>query len=551
MAGNKNSGRPLALTEALADQIGLALSNGITREMAAKYARVSYSTFYLWYHRGKREFERRERGEVATREQEKSEAIYLYFYNQIEQSEVDAVVGWQQIVNAAAKQDPGFAMRMLRLRDPKGYSEQQPLEDDSETKADSGPFELPASVLAPSFLDAYDDIREHAHTEYVFYGGRGSTKSSFISLMFIWLIKNNPGIHLLAVRQVGNTLRQSVYAQIQWAINELGLESQFRCITNPLEITYIPTGQKIFFRGMDEPGKLKSLKTPFGYIGAVWFEELDQYHGEEAIRKAEQSAIRGGDLAYIFKSFNPPISAGNWANKYARAPKANQYQHKSSYLDLGSRIKWLGKPFVEEAEHLKEVNPKAYQHEYLGEVVGTGGMVFENVQLRPITDEEISQFDQVTWGQDWGWYPDPADAGPVHYDAARRILYLFGEYRTWKTNNRGLYDGAKAHGYSDDLLMICDSAEPKSVADFGSFGARARGAEKGPDSVDYSIKWLQGLTAIVIDPARAPYAAEEFVAYEYEQDSDGNFISAYPDRNNHSIDRTRYATNLIWRRRGQ
>ena len=109
----------------------------------------------------------------------------------------------------------------------------------------------------------------------------------------------------------------------------------------------------------------------------------------------------------------------------------------------------------------------------------------------------------------------------------------------------------KHAGYTNDQMLIADSAEPKSVADLREYGAACRGAEKGPDSVTYSMKWLQGLTAIVIDPERCPYSADEFINYEYEQDRDGNYISAYPDLNNHAIDMTRYATNLIWRRRGQ
>jgi phage terminase large subunit len=419
-----------------------------------------------------------------------------------------------------------------------------------EEEKDAAPLAyMPADVIAPSFLNAYRDIRDRNHTEYLFYGGRGSTKSSFISLATIYLLVNNPGIHALATRQVGNTLRDSVFSQLTWAIGELGLSDKFKKTTSPLEIIYIPTGQRIYFRGADDPLKIKSIKPPFGYIGILWFEELDQYRGPEAVRSIEQSAIRGGDIAYIFKSFNPPRTVANWANKYTKIPKANQYQHYSNYLDVPAE--WLGRTFLDEAEHLKAVNPKAYEHEYLGIANGTGGQVFENVVLRKITDEEISQFDRVVWGGDWGYYPDPADFGPVHYDAARRKLYLFGEYRAWKQNNRQLYDGIKAAGYSDDLLLIADSAEPKSVADFREYGATCRGAEKGPDSVKYSIKWLQGLTEIVIDPKRCPYAAEEFLEYEYEQDSDGNYISSYPDKNNHSIDRVRYATNLIWRKRGQ
>ena len=434
--------------------------------------------------------------------------------------------------------------------------------DDQVNMGNGQPFELPASCVAPAFLDAYDDIKAHAHTEYVFHGGRGSTKSTFISLVIIYILKNNPSLHVIALRQVANTLRDSVYAQLVWAITELGLDDQFKCLTSPLEITYLPTGQKIYFRGTDEPGKIKSIKPSFGYIGIAWFEELDQFHGEEAIRNIEQSAIRGGDLAYIFKSFNPPRTAASWVNKYVQIPKANQYQHHSTYLELGSRIRWLGKPWCEEAEHLKAVNPKAYEHEYLGIANGTGGLVFENVVIRKITDEEIygkvnkygikeGGFDRVLHGLDWGYYPDPAAYVRCHYDAARMTLYIFAEHRAQKTSNRQLYDDLIKKGLTNADTLIADSAEPKSVADFREYGSSCRGAEKGPESVKYSMKWLQSLKAIVIDNERCPYSADELLNYELEQDKDGNFISEYPDRNNHFIDGIRYATNMIWKRRGQ
>ncbi len=409
---------------------------------------------------------------------------------------------------------------------------------------------MPADAIAPGFLNVFRDIKNANHVEYVFHGGRGSTKSSFVSLVFVYLLVNNPTIHGLAVRKVANTLRDSVYAQIVWAIGELGLDDKFKCNVSPLEITYRPTGQKIYFRGADDPGKIKSIKPPFGYIGELWFEELDQFAGEEEIRKIEQSAIRGGEIAYIFKSFNPPRTAANWANRYCKTPKANQLQHASTYLDVPKE--WLGKTFLEEAEHLKEVNPGAYEHEYLGIANGTGGLVFENVVLREITDDEIANFDRIHYGLDFGYFPDPLAWVKVHYDAARLTLYIFDEFRAKKMSNRELYDylvGTKGMKPSDDL--IADSAEPKSIADLREYGLSCRGAEKGPESVTYSMKWLQSLKAIVIDPRRAPETAEEFLAYELEMDKEGNFISAYPDKNNHSIDAVRYAMNNEWRRRGK
>lgn len=415
---------------------------------------------------------------------------------------------------------------------------------------DDQPFALPADIIAPSFVDAYRDITQQKHTEYIFSGGRGSTKSSFVSLAIIYLIKNNPAIHALATRQVAATLRDSVYSQLIWAIGELGLSDEFKCITNPLEIEYLLTGQKIYFRGADDPGKIKSIKPTFGYIGLVWFEELDQFWGQESIRKVEQSVIRGGDTAFIFKSFNPPPTANNWANKYVLIPKDTQYQHKSTYLTVPPE--WLGRTWLEEAEHLKLTNPIAYENEYMGIANNVGGVVFSNVRVETITDKQIKEFDRVLRGLDWGFYPDPASFGKMHYDAARRVLYIFDEARYWKMSNESLHDElVTKHDLKENDLIIADSAEPKSVNDFRAYGSNTRGAEKGPESVKYSIKWLQGLTAIVIDSKRAPYHAEEFLNYEFERTKDGEIISEYPDKNNHAIDDTRYATNLIWRRKGE
>lgn len=417
------------------------------------------------------------------------------------------------------------------------------------TKVENGPFEIPARLIAPSFFFDHLDILEHGHTEYVDKGGRGSAKSSFISLEIASLIKNNPQMHALCCRKVGNTLRDSVYAQIQWAIDSLGLNDEFDSTKSPLEITYKLTGQKIYFRGADDPIKLKSIKPPFGYIGILWFEELDQFAGDEECRNIRQSVIRGGDEAYIFKSFNPPKAKNNWANKYCDQPKENRLVTHSDYRNVPA--KWLGKAFLDEAEYLKEINPTAYEYEYLGIPNGNGGMVFENVVAESITDEQIATFDRVLNGVDWGYYPDPWAFNRMHYDAARRTLYIFEELTAWKKGNRETADMLFEIGMTHEDRITADSAEPKSVADYQKFGLRCFGAVKGPGSVEYSMKWLQSLVKIVIDPARCPDTYEEFTEYEYERTKDGEIISGYPDVNNHHIDAVRYATENVWRKRGQ
>lgn len=420
-------------------------------------------------------------------------------------------------------------------------------EKGSNTKEYSG---IPANMIAPAFIKAYFDICEHGHDEYVLPGGRGSTKSSFISLVIVDLLEKNPEMHAAVYRQVGDTLRDSVYAQLCWAIQALGLEAEYKCTVSPMEITKKSTGQKIFFRGCDDPMKSKGIKAPFGYIGILWFEELDQYKGPEAVRTVTQSVIRGGDKCYIFKSFNPPKSATNWANKYIKIPKETMLVTESTYLEVPE--KWLGKVFLEEANFLKDTNPTAYENEYMGVANGSGGNVFDNIEIRAITDEEISQFDRIYFGLDFGWFPDPNAWTKCYYNANRHELYIFDEYRCNKTSNEQMYKilTEEKHMTCNDLLT-CDSAEQKSIGDLKAYGLFARGAEKGPGSVEYSMKWLQSLSKIVIDNARCPNSAEEFMNYEYERDKEGNIVSGYPDKDNHFIDSIRYALNKVWKKKGQ
>lgn len=406
-----------------------------------------------------------------------------------------------------------------------------------------------SALISPAFRESHRAVKSGEINELVEKGGRGSAKSSFASIELLLLLLKHPECHAVVLRKVGNTLRTSVYAQLLWAIAEMGLSSRFRCNVAPMEMTYLPTGQKIMFFGLDDPGKLKSSKVPFGYVGIAWFEELDQFAGPEEIRNVEQSLFRGGSFSFALKTFNPPAMARNWANEYALEEKEGKRVHHSSYVTTPQE--WLGPRFIADAEHLKSVNETAYCHEYLGEVVGSGTQVFENLRLEPVPDEQIAQFDRITSGVDWGWYPDPWAFNRMHYDAGRRTLYVFEELTRHRTGNADTAALVKARTQPDELILA-DSAEEKSVQDYRAFGLRCRGAEKGPGSVNYSMKWLQSLHAIIIDPARCPDTAKEFSQYEYERDKKtGEVLEGYPDIDNHHIDAVRYGMNRVWRRRGQ
>jgi len=482
----------------------------------------------------------------------------------LEVQRLDAL--FDQMYAQAARGNQGAVDRCIRIMERRAKLLGLDLPIDQHEDTTTRPvYKLPADSISDNFYPVYRDIWAGGHNEYILSGGRGSTKSSFASLIVIEQLLNNPQMHALALRQVQNTLRDSIYNQLVWAIGYLTgvypeLEGQFKCTTNPLEITFKPTGQKIYFRGGDDPLKIKSIKPPFGYIGLLLFEELDQFRGQAAIRSIVQSAIRGGDRAIQIKVINPPRSRNNWAIQDMQIPNEHRMIHRSTYLQVPPE--WLGKAFLDEAEFLKSINPAAYQHEYMGESTGIGGLVFDNVELRRITDEEIygkpdgrggftGGFDYIYQGLDFGYWPDPTHMARCYYNPAQLTLYIYGEVRAWKASNRRVYDLLVSYGIKPSDTLICDSANPKDIADLREFGLAARGAEKGPGSVDYGIKWLQSLKSIIIDNVRCPHTAEEFLNYEYTQTKDGEYISDYPDANNHAIDAVRYACSMIFRRRGQ
>ena len=412
------------------------------------------------------------------------------------------------------------------------------------SKSDESKYELPARVLGKAFVDINRQIKPNI--EYVFEGGRGGLKSSFVAFKIVELIKNNPQMHACITRQVAGTLKDSVYANMIWAINELGLMEEFECKVSPLEIKYIKTGQTIYFRGLDDETKLKSIKPEFGYIGILWKEEKDQMKGDAQERSVNQSVLRGGDESYDFSSYNPPKSKSNWVNRIKLVPNPKRVIHHSSYLEAPAE--WLGQKFIDDAAHLKEINPEAYEHEYLGVPNGDGGNVFEYLEIRDIADEEISRMDRIFAGVDYGWYPDAFCYLRTYYDSAREKIYLIDELYVNKWSNSKTADWIKKKGY-DDYTMICDSAEPKSVNDFRDAGLPARGAIKGPGSIEYGFKFLQTKT-IVIDPKRTPNAYKEITEYEYDRDKEGNVISGYPDGNDHAISALRYAYEPLFNRRG-
>lgn len=394
-----------------------------------------------------------------------------------------------------------------------------------------------SNIIAPHFWGLHQDIKQHGHTYYWLEGGRGSTKSSAISVEIPQLLIKNPECHAVVLRKVGNTIKNSVYPQMQWGIDALGLTNKFHFKTSPHEITYRKTGQKILFFGVDDPQKIKSIKLPFGYVGICWMEELDQFSGMEEIRNLNQSLLRGGPVFWEFGSFNPPKSQNNWVNEEKLFDDPDRLVHHSTYLNVPRE--WLGDRFFDDAEKLKIKNEMAYRHEYLGEVTGTGGAVFENVEDMAMSDELVKNFDRLYYGLDFGFSIDPLAFVSMHYDAKHEDLYIFDELYQQKLTSSQAVKRIKPKVC--DRRILADSAEPKSITEMSLSGLHISGVKKGPDSIDYGIKWLQNRMHIYIDKRRCPNTYREFISYEYARNKDGQFISAYPDVNNHAIDAVRYA----------
>ena len=419
-----------------------------------------------------------------------------------------------------------------------------------------------SELVGVGFWGSHRAIRNGCN-ELVEAGGRGSGKSSYLSIELLLQLLKHPHCHAVVLRKVASTLRTSVYAQLLWAMDALQLTDYFRCSLSPLEMEYLPTGQKILFFGMDDAGKLESLRMPRGYIGLAWFEELDQFDAEE-VRSAEQSLFRGGEFSLCLKSFNPPAGEKHWVNQYFLEEKVGKFAHKSTYLELPEA--WLGERFLGDAEHLKKVNPALYALEYLGIPLGSGEEVFPNLVLVPSQSASLTALPEgervrgahqplplgevaarradgeglpKASGVDWGWWPDPWAFNRVAYDGENRVLYVLHELHCYRTGNRETGLMVK-NTIPAGETVTADSAEPKSIGDYRQLGLCCRGAKKGPGSVAYGLKWLQSLAAIVIDPEACPETAREFAACRYVN-------GAIPDRDNHHIDAVRYASQVFWR----
>lgn len=417
-------------------------------------------------------------------------------------------------------------------------------------------------VLSELVLDQFKPFwiasKKKKHLRYVLKGGRGSGKSFHVPMRIMLDIMEYP-VSALGVRKVQNTILKSVYANFKGAANAMGVRHLFRFVDSKLEITYKPRGNKIYFAGADDPEKIKSIKDADFPLAIMWIEELAEFKNEDEVTTVENSVLREeleGKIineskrkkAYPFDysfyyTYNPPKRRQSWVNKKYESSfiSDNTYVHHSTYLENP----YLSKKFVEEAENVRQSKPLKYRWEYLGEAIGSGIVPFDNLQVKKgsITDEMVANFDNIRQGLDYGYATDPLAFVRWHYDKKRNSIYAIDELYEVKCSNRRAAQWIKSKRY--DYQDIIAEVEPKSNAEMRNEHdiSKIRQVTKGPDSVEYGEKWLDDLDAIYIDPLRTPNIAKEFENIDYQTDRDGNPKPRLEDKDNHTIDATRYAFN--------
>ena len=403
-----------------------------------------------------------------------------------------------------------------------------------------------ANYISPVFDDVIEDMMAFRHDQYFLGGGRGSFKSTTTSARVDMGILDDPDANAVVYRKVKDTIAGTVFARYCKTIRDNRLERYFKIHNSPQRITFRNRHglrQEIRFLGLDKADKSKSAEFEHGYCKFVHFEELDQYNGWKEVHDVIETMGRGGPYFQFIGTYNPPESLTSWVNVEARMPKENRLVHLSNYTMHPRELqeRWLGLPFLREAESVRLTQPERYRHIYLGEQTGTGGEVFRNVTVRRITQEERDGFKVRRYGMDFGFTNDPTALSMCAYDRKYRRLYIYGAYGGCGMFEEQIMELLRSHGLEGEYVT-CDSAEQRVIAKLRYLGARgAKPCYKKADFPRFGLNWLRGLVEIVIDPEDAAPAAEEFTHYEFDRFRDGTLRNDFPDRDNHWIDATRYA----------
>ena len=370
-------------------------------------------------------------------------------------------------------------------------------------------------------------------------GSRASKKSKTTALWYIYNIMKYKNANLLVVRKTYRTLKDSCYTELKWAIHRLGVDAFFSCTQSPLEITYIPTGQKIYFRGLDDPLKVTSITVDVGYLCWMWLEEAYEINSESDFDMLDES-IRGNVSDDLFKQIT--ITFNPWNDRHWLKKKFFDVKD-DNILALTTNYKcneWLDEADLKVFETMKKNNPRRYQVAGLGNWGVVDGLVYENWKEQDFNIDDIKNKDTISvFGMDFGYTNDPSALFCGILDLKAKKLWVFDEIYKKGLSNKDIYDNVVEMGFVKEQI-IADSAEPKSIDELKYYGIRRiQGAKKGKDSINNGIQWIQDLE-IIIHP-RCVNFLTEISNYQWDTDKFGNKINKPIDCFNHLMDAMRYA----------
>lgn len=398
----------------------------------------------------------------------------------------------------------------------------------------------PINVSLPSIVGGgYGTFWRWQGRYRVVKGSRASKKSATMALWCIVSMIKYPDANLLVVRKTYRTLKDSCFAQLKWAMRRLGVEQWFKCTECPLEITYRPTGQKILFRGLDDPLKVTSVTVDVGALCFLWIEEAYEVMSEDDFDRLDES-IRGilpdGLYHQVTLTLNP-WSDRHWIKKrFFDTPSSNVLAMTTNYMCN----EFLGDSDLALFEEMKK-NPKRYKVAGLGEWGAVDGLVYENWKEQAFTIDEVRRLPgaKAIFGLDFGYTTDPTAFFCGIVDKNERRLYVFDELYERGLTNRAIADKVQRLGYAKETI-IADCAEPKSIAELREFGLpRVRASKKGADSILNGVQRIQDYE-IIVHP-RCVNFLTEISQYQWEKDRFGKYTGKPEDDNNHLMDAMRYA----------
>lgn len=386
----------------------------------------------------------------------------------------------------------------------------------------------------------YADFFRDKHRYRVCKGSRGSKKSKTTALNIITRMMQYPDANTLVIRRTFTTLKDSCYSDLKWAINRLKVDKYWKPTVNPLEIVYIPTGQRIIFRGFDSPLKLTSISVPKGVLCWVWIEEAYEVTDEDAFNKLDMS-IRGEMPDGLFKqitlTFNP-WSEKHWLKKrFFDTPDDDVFTKTTTYMCN----EWLDENDKKIFEKMKINNPKRYHIEGLGEWGIAEGLIYENVELRDFDLDALiaNPKNKACYGLDFG-YTDPTAFIACIISEDDKSIYIFDEFLKTGLTNARIACVLDDMGYAGEKI-ICDSAEPKSIRELQELGIRAEPSRKGRDSVTHGIQKIQNYKLIVALKCKETYRA--LCNYTWEKNAEGKSVDKPEHEWSHLPDALRYGVS--------